>query len=46
LRGAADYKALELKYNSLKERFGGFASLLKAHTDKLKGSGISLEFEG
>ena len=45
LRGAADFKALELKYNSLRERFGGFAALIKTHSDKLRGSGLTLDFE-
>lgn len=37
-----------MKYNSLRERLVGFGSLLKAHTDKLRGSGsgITLDFEG
>lgn len=45
LRGAADYKALELKYSSLRERFSGFGALIKSHSEKLRGSGISLDFE-
>lgn len=45
LRGSADYKALEAKYSSLKERFAGFAGLLKTNTDRLRGSGVTLDFE-
>lgn len=45
LRGASDYKALELKYNSLRERFAGFGSLIKAQSDRLKGTGVTLDFE-
>ena len=36
---------MEAKYNSLRERFTGFAGLLKTHTDKLRGSGVVLDFE-
>ena len=45
LRSSADYKTLEGKYASLKERLGGFSSIMKTHIDKLKGSGIKFEFE-
>jgi len=45
LRGASDYKALELKYNSLRERLAGFGSLLKAQSDRLKVTGVTLDFE-
>jgi len=48
LRGTSDYKALELKYNSLRDRFAGFGSLIKTHSDKLRasGTGVTLDFEG
>jgi hypothetical protein len=36
---------LEAKYASLRDRFAGFGSLIKAQSDKLRGSGITLDFE-
>jgi hypothetical protein len=36
---------LELKYNSLRDRFGGFSSLIKAQSEKLRGTGVTLDFE-
>lgn len=45
MRGTSDYKALELKYNSLRDRFAGFASLIKAQSEKLRGTGVTLDFE-
>lgn len=45
LRGTSDYKALEAKYNSLRERFTGFGALIKSQSDKLRGTGVTLDFE-
>jgi len=45
LRGASDYKSLEGKYTSLRDRLAGFGALIKAQSDKLRGSGITLDFE-
>lgn len=36
---------MELKYNSLRDRFAGFGSLIQAQSAKLRGSGITLDFE-
>ena len=36
---------MEAKYASLRDRFAGFGSLIKAQSDKLRGSGITLDFE-
>lgn len=46
LRASTDYGRLEEKYNNLRDRFSGFSSILKTHVDKLRGSGISFDYEG
>lgn len=45
LRVSSDYKKIDEQYRNLKERFLGFSSILKGHVDKLRGSGISFDYE-
>lgn len=45
LRASMDYKMLEDKYNTLRDRFSGFSSILKTQSDKLRNQGIRFDFE-
>ena len=45
IKQSADYRMLQEKYDSIQGRLEGFVGILKSHSDKLRSSNISFEFE-
>ena len=45
LRASGDYKRLEEKYSTLRDRIAGFSSILQTQSDKLRSQGIRFDFE-
>lgn len=44
IKTSSDYRILQEKYDSLQGRLQGFTSILKTHTDQLRGKGIVFEY--